>query len=196
MFLIWQKWTSPAWHSSTGVYVWVEVVVISLMTHLTGHPAGPRVPPVLDGRRGCGFLRKRRSGSSASVIVTARYLRLPPALARHLSLSLVAQAPGGRRVSGVQASGRSAVWGRPLALCLGKASSHRNVAAVGSALRGVERLWRACLRSAPCQAGTPGQAGRGSDPESVRPKSREPPWGTKRRWAWKQNWAASPVGAA
>lgn len=134
------------------------------------------------------FLRQRHSHSPVPAS--------PPALARHLSLSLVAQAPGGRRVSGVQASGRSAVWGRPLALCLGKASSHRNVAAVGSALRGVERLWRACLRSAPCQAGTPGQAGRGSDPESVRPKSREPPWGTKRRWAWKQNWAASPVGAA
>lgn len=94
MFLIRQKWTSPAWHSSTGVYVWVEVVVISLMTHLTGHPAGPRVPPVLDGRRGCGFLRKRRSGSSASVIVTARYLRLPPLLPVISLCRLLRKLPG------------------------------------------------------------------------------------------------------
>lgn len=195
MFLIRQKWTSPAWHSSTGVYVWVEVVVISLMTHLTGHPAGPRVPPVLDGRRGCGFLRKRRSGSSASVIVTARYVRLPPLLPVISLCRLLRKLPGDaaslecRRVAAVPCgAGR---WP-----CASGRLHHTGMSPRWARLSGVERLWRACLRSAPCQAGTPGQVGRGSDPESVRPKSREPPWGTKRSWAWKQNWAASPVGAA
>lgn len=75
----------------------------------------------------------------------------------------------------------------PLALRLGKVSLHGNVTVGGLALRGIECLWRACRRSFPCQAGIPGQAGWGNDAESIRPKSWEPPWGSRRSWAWKQS---------